>query len=65
MVNQMMLARVLGCFALIGAAFIMVGPVHALPEWTFGIVSGICGGMIALWIQAEWRNSQGDHDNES
>jgi hypothetical protein len=65
MVNQMIFARVLGCLALVGAALIMVGPIHALPVWTIGIVSGICGGMIALWIQAEWRNSQEDHDNES
>jgi hypothetical protein len=65
MVNQMIFVRVLAFIAFVGTAVLLLGPIHILPGWTGGIVCGICGGMIAAWVQAEWRNSQEDDDNES
>jgi hypothetical protein len=61
----MMFARALAIIAFVGAIVILFGPIHILPGWIMGIYSGVCGGMIALWIQAEWRNSKEEDDSES
>lgn len=64
MVSQLLIVRVLALIAFGGVALIVFGPIQSLSGWTIGILSGICGGIIALWIRAEWQNSQED-DNES
>jgi hypothetical protein len=61
----MIVARILALIALIGVVAIDATPARALPFWVIVSIAGFAGGIIALWIQAEWRNIHEDDNNES